>query len=186
MAEERSDWPNEEEECSIQAREMTRRFYKVQKNIRSKVTSELRKAKKLFFQIINPHNLKEFWRAVKYLTKNQYNIPYLIDQDGSESHSSQEQANSLYSYFTKCFNTRTVPLDEVHHNLPLSNDSFADLYCDELQIYELLYGLEVSKSSGPNGISARMLKYMYTFASIAPSVCKIFNLFIRMGRFPET
>ena len=32
MAEERTDWTNEEEECSIQAREATRRFYKVQKN----------------------------------------------------------------------------------------------------------------------------------------------------------
>ena len=89
----------------------------------------------------------------------------------------------LNLYFTKCFNTRTAPLDEVHHNFPLTDDSFVDLYCDELQIYDLLYGLDVSKSSGPDGISARMLKY--TAASIAPSICKIFNLSIRMGRLPE-
>ena len=89
----------------------------------------------------------------------------------------------LNLYFTKCFNTRTAPLDEVHHNFPLTDDSFADLYCDELQIYDLLYGLDISKSSGPDGISARMLKY--TAASIAPSICKIFNLSISMGRLPE-
>ena len=98
------------------------------KRIRNKVTSELRKAKKHFFRSINLHNPKEFWRAVKYLTKNQHTIPYLIDHDGSEAHSSQEKASLLNSYFAKCFNTRTASLDKVHHNFPLSDDSFTDLY----------------------------------------------------------
>ena len=50
--------------------------------MKNKVTDELRKAKKSYFQKINPTNPKEFWRAINYLTKQQSSIPTLIDEDG--------------------------------------------------------------------------------------------------------
>ena len=131
---------------------------------------------------INPHNLKEFWRPVKYLTKNEHTIPYFIDQDGSsEGHSSQEKAtcNLLNSYFTKCFNTRTAP-----HNFPLSARQLcrpALWWASNIRPNVRLRLFEIQQSW-------RYISYMlkYTAASIVPSVCKIFNLSIRMGRLPET
>ena len=88
----------------------------------------------------------------------------------------------LNLYFTKCFNRVTAPLEQVHRDSPPTDDFLQicivmNFRCD------LLYGLDVSKSSGPDGISARMLKY--TAASIAPSICKLFNLSMRVGRLPE-
>ena len=47
----------------------------------------------------------------------------------------------------------------------------------------MLHGLEISKACGPDKISAQMLKY--TASSIAPSVTKLFNLSICLGRIPD-
>ena len=50
------------------------------------------------------------------------------------------------------------------------------IYCvlhDE-EVYGMLSSLDVSKASGPDGVSARMLTMTAEF--IAPSVCKLFNI----------
>ena len=151
MANEGIDKAYEEEELAIQAYQAARRFSNY-KTVRNKVTSELHKPKKHFFQSINSDNPKEFRRAVKHLTKNQHAIPYLIDQEVNEANSCREKANVLNLYFTKCFNTGTAPLNEVHHDIPPTDYCFTDLYCDELQICDLLYGLDISKSSGPDDV----------------------------------
>ena len=49
-------------------------------------------------------------------------------------------------------------------------------------VYDLLVSLNISKSNGPDDISARMLKA--TAASIAPSVASLFNLSLKLGRVP--
>ena len=46
----------------------------------------------------------------------------------------------------------------------------------------LLLNLDDSKASGPDGISATMLKH--TATSIAPSVTALFNLSIQTGQVP--
>ena len=84
MADGKSDKPIEEEEFTIQEFQTSRRFSEYN-SIRNKVTSELHKAKQQFFQSINPHNAKDFWRTVKCHTKNQHTILYLTEQDGNES-----------------------------------------------------------------------------------------------------
>ena len=47
----------------------------------------------------------------------------------------------------------------------------------------MLQCLDVSKANGPDGISARMLEC--TAVSIAPSITRMFNLCIKMGKLPE-
>ena len=56
-----------------------------------------------------------------------------------------------------------------------------DLLCTPSEILAFIQALNVDKASGPDGISARMLKA----ASITPSVTKLFNISIRLGRFPQ-
>ena len=51
-----------------------------------------------------------------------------------------------------------------------------------LMKFSLLKSLDVSKANGPDGISARMLKF--TAHAIAPSLTRLFNISIRLGRFP--
>ena len=63
------------------------------------------------------------------------------------------------------------------------DDHPSELYCHEDQVCELLCGLDTSKSSGPDGISAKMLKFMAI--SIAPSIAQLFNMSIRTGKVPN-
>ena len=57
-----------------------------------------------------------------------------------------------------------------------------ELLCIEDEILEMLLALETTKSSGPDGISATMLKQ--TAVSIAPGITKLMNLSIHLGKFP--
>ena len=57
------------------------------------------------------------------------------------------------------------------------------MYCTIPEVEHLLHGLEISKACGPDKISAQMLKY--TVSSIAPSVTKLFNVSICLGRIPD-
>ena len=48
-----------------------------------------------------------------------------------------------------------------------------ELLCTEGEVYEMLNSLDTKKASGPDGISAQMLKY--TAEAITPSLTKLFN-----------
>ena len=63
-----------------------------------------------------------------------------------------------------------------------TRDDSIDLLCTE-DVYGLLSSLDTSKASGPDGISARMLKMTAEF--IAPSVCKLFNISLLTGTVPQ-
>ena len=58
------------------------------------------------------------------------------------------------------------------------------LLCTEDQVYNLILSLDVSKATGADNISARMLKG--TVSSITPSLTKMFNLSIKTGSFPQS
>ena len=79
------------------------------KSMRNKGTRELRKAKQNFFLKINSRKPKEFWRAVKYLNKQQTTIPSLIDEDGNQAHTSSQKADMLNLFFSRCFNSLSAP-----------------------------------------------------------------------------
>ena len=136
-----------------------------------------------YFQRLNPKKSKEFWRAMKYLKKQQSTIPTLVDENNAEATSNQEKADMLNSFFTKCFN----PSGSLEVNdgscTESSDESIEDLFCEVEQVEELLLKLDTSKSSGPDGISGKMLKC--TAACIAPSVTRLFNLSIRLGKLPD-
>ena len=96
----------------------------MQKKRRNKVTSELWKQKSTLSRTLaNPHNPKKFWKAVKYLTKNQHTFQYLIDQENCyEANGSVGKADMLN--FTLCnILTQGFPMDKVLHNISLPNDS---------------------------------------------------------------
>ena len=57
------------------------------------------------------------------------------------------------------------------------------IMCTEDEVRKLLSTIDPSKASGPNCISARMLKS--TAMSIAPPVTKFFNLSLTLGKLPR-
>ena len=85
-----------------------------------------------------PKNPKEFWRAVKYLRKQQSTIPTLTDDSGTTTHTSLEE-NATRGV--------TSPLE------------FPDDFYYIAEVCDVLSHLDISKLNGPNGISANTLKY---------------------------
>ena len=153
--------------------------------MRNRVATELRSAKRSYFQKLNPKKSKEFWRVMKYLKKQKSTIPTLVDDNNTEATSNSEKANMLNSFFSKCFNSA----GSLGENAGCSTETpgeisgTEDLYCEVEYVEELLLKLNTSKSNGPDGISGKMLKC--TAAQIAPSVTGLFNLSIRLGKLPD-
>ena len=156
---------------------LTRKY----KHMRNKVTSMIRKAKADHIRSIEA-DPKKFWKAVKHLGKQKTSIP-MLSCNGTTACSSSEKANMLNDHFSQCFN-RSMPAltsDDVDQiDAPSCPDEFL---CSVDNVASMLLNLEIDKSNGPDGISARMLKH--TASSIAPSVANLFNQSIRTGCFPD-
>ena len=158
--------------------------YKIARN---KLVNDMRKAKSTYFKKLNPKNPKEFWRAVKFLNKKQSSIPTL-SKDSCEATTGPEKANLLNTYFSECFNHSVQPLSNEDVDIPLQlisdpNNFPHELECNEENVCELLGSLDINKSNGPDGISARMLKH--TAASISPSITQLFNQSLHSCRVPS-
>jgi len=76
----------------------------------------------------------------------------------------------------------TIPVDIQSIEVD-PNSCPEQLLCTEEEVLFLLTSLDVTKASGPVGISAHMLKA--TAAANAPVVTKLFNLSISTGSFPK-
>ena len=57
------------------------------------------------------------------------------------------------------------------------------MFCSVSEVTDLLLSVQVSRASGPDRISANMLKN--TASSIAPSITNLFNLSICLGKIPH-
>ena len=93
----------------------------------------------------------------------------------------------LACYFSTCFNTSLPPLSgsyETAEHLELLEGTPESLLCTEEYVMGLLQNIDVSKASGQDQISGRMLKA--TAASIAAPITKLFNKSISTGCFPTT
>jgi len=96
----------------------------------------LRNGKKLFFQSLNCHNNKQFWKAKKYLRKQISSIPTLSHNNVTSS-TDQDKANMLNSFFSTCFN-RSQPALEAIDSLEYSlvDECPDDILCTETEISE--------------------------------------------------
>ena len=106
--------------------------------------------------------------------------------NNQEITSDSEKMEVLCNHFTRSFNNSLPPLspDDVQ-SIEIDPSACPEhLLCTEEEVFSLLTLLDVTKASGPDGISAHMLKA--TAATIAPVVTKLFNLSISTGSFPWT
>ena len=140
----------------------------------------IREAKKKFFENLESADQKVFWKTVKLLNRAESSIPTLTTPDGVQASSSSDKASTLNHYFYTCFNKalteQSVP--------PLTSPTYPEnILISEAYVANALLTLEVSKSTGIDSISAKMLKH--TACSIAPSLTKLFNLSVSAGCLPE-
>ena len=118
---------------------------------RNRVIAMLRLNKTNYFRKLKSCNSKDFWRS----KLKDYSIPTSLS-NGSEVSNNREKASLLNNFFHSCFNTKS-PLTVTPWNLPPS-DCPPELFCNEADVYDLIIGLDPDKSTGPDGISARILK----------------------------
>ena len=152
----------------------------------NRITNMIRDAKSKFFKGLNPSNPKTFWKLTKYLTKQSTSIPVLKDDYGNTIQDDTEKAELLNNFFSKCLNRSVSPLDEtdcLNLGQPNSDECPEQLLCSEEEVLQMLLTLDTTKSNGPDGLSALMLKA--TATSIAPGITRLFNKSIQSGTVPE-
>ena len=150
---------------------------------RNRVTAMLRLSKTKYFRKLRSCNSKDFWKSIKLLNKKDCSMIPTLLSNGSEVSNSREKASLLNKFFYSCFNTKSPPLAVTPSNLPPS-DCPPELLCNEAEVYDLIIGLDSNKSTGPDGICARMLKG--TVNVIVPSLTTLFNLSLATGSFPDS
>ena len=119
------------------------RNYTKYRKLRNQVTAKMRKAKLQFFQSLDPTKPKQFWKAIKALSKGASVIPPLTHK-GVTADSPLSKANMLNNYFATCFNKSCNPLNVDQQ--PLITTPFPEeLLCNEEEVEELLSSVDVSK-----------------------------------------
>ena len=101
-----------------------------------------------------------------------YTIPVLT-HNGASARNDIDKAKMLNEFFKQCFNTTMPRLDQPATQTQFNGECPTELLCTEAEVLKMLQSLDTTKSNGPDGISARMLKS--TAHSITPSVTKLFN-----------
>ena len=120
------------------------------------------------FQNLNPHNNKQFWKAMKYLCKQISSIPNL-SHNNVVSSMDQEKANMLNDHFSKCFNRSQPSLQTTDClNYPLADDCPDEILCTEPEVTELLIHL----TTGPYLFYLSWTNYWRNmFTALLPSMC---------------
>ena len=125
---------------------------------------------------------KTFWKPIKVLSKSQCTIPFLRN-NGITATTDRDKSNMLNNYFASCWNKSMPPLIEQtsYTLLNANNESF---FCSTEEEQALLSNLDMTKATGSDGISARMLKAVAS--TIAPSLASLYNLTFSKGHFPQS
>ena len=121
----------------------------------------LRSSKQLFFDRLSTSDQKTFWKTVRFLNNKQSSIQSL-QRDGNTIVSASGKAELLNNFFFGCFNHNVPPL--MHSDIDIDCEYVdlaacpEDIICTKDFVLEQLTNLDVTKATGCDGISARMLK----------------------------
>ena len=125
---------------------------------------------------------QSWWQTIKSLLSLNKNtsIPALLLDNGEAVHENHTKSNVFNEYFSsQCqLDDHDLPIPPFNH---LSDNRLHNLDLSEKNIIDHLKILNLSKASGPDGISPRMLKH--TALSISQVLAKLFNLYLRTSYF---
>ena len=122
-------------------------IYQKYRAARNKVTALIRLNKKKFFHSLRMSDAKNFWKAIKLLTKQDSSVPTLL-YNGLTFEAYSDKENILNTYFHDCFNKNVSAL--TPQSPTLDPALFPQDYLrTEYEIYDLI---DDFKSTGPDGM----------------------------------
>ena len=129
---------------------------------------------------------KKFWKAVKHIKNSSNHAIPALRVKSTVASSNVEKATLLNLTLATNFNHSVHPLSPSNIHIIQANPSSPisdEVLCVENDIFCLLNTIDVTKASGPDGISGYMLKG--TAEAITPTVTHLFNLSLKSGKVPE-
>ena len=149
---------------------------------RNKTFSYQHHLKSTFFHKLSSSSSKDFWSLFKKLNKKSSSIPTL-SFNGSSATTPLTKANMINQFFVNCFNVSVPPLSTASGDSGSSEECPSHFLCSNVKVAKLLLQIPFNTSTGPDGISARMLRE--TAYSISSPLTSIFNLSIKSGIFHD-
>ena len=126
-------------------------------------------------------NPKRFWSFFRSKTQTR-SLPQVVKNQSTSASDAREKAQLFNSYFYSVF---THPADNpVLPDIPtFEHESLGNIQIEELDLLDILNDLDISKATGPDGISPRLLKECAV--EIVSPLCHIFNLSLTSGKLPK-
>jgi len=140
--------------CTVELGKLVDTQYGIKKQ-RNKTITLLRAAKSTYFSGLRGANSKKFWSTVRSLNKSAPSIPTL-EHGSVTAATDKEKAELLNSFFSQCFNQSVQPLQP--NGTSSASHSDESILCTPEIVNDLLLEIDISKATGPDGISGRMLK----------------------------
>ncbi|CAB4017509.1 Hypothetical predicted protein, partial [Paramuricea clavata] len=127
-------------------------------------------------------NPKLFWTYHKAILHSRSKQTSDIVFNGITAKSSAEKTELLNSYFSSVFTTSSTDIGDCDGEASETESGLGELTVDVAEVENYLRNLDITKASGPDKIPARLLKECGR--QIAPSICELFNVSLRVGRLP--
>ena len=166
------------------------------KQLRSTVKRTISESRARYFESLEQDiqsNPKRFWSAFKLSDKASCSVPQQVSIPSTIKDtvtgkpvwelvsSPVEIAEVFNNHFTSIFSSDTLELRP--HLPPASGPSFCEISLSPCEVAAALHSLDVTIASGPDEITARLLKE--TAEQIAPSLTLLYNQSLNIGVFPE-
>lgn len=128
---------------------------------------------------------KSYWRLTKlvYGPKIHKGVPDLVHGDSLVS-DTLSKAKLINSYFTDQCTLPPGPVTDLpSDSTKTSQSELSDISTTPTEVYNILRKMNVSKASGPDGISNRILKECAQ--SLCFPLCRLLNLSLHTSKFPS-
>ena len=168
--------------------------FNLYKRFRNRVTNELKKSKKSYFQNYfaeNKYNMKKLWHGIKSIISNNSSlssISKIKDKNGNLTSNPSEIPNVFNDFFVTVSNesTRSIPKANKSPIEYLRNRNPASILLSPVTAIEVnrtILNLDQTKSIGPYSIPIKALKILGP--KISQPLTKIINLSFTEGIFPS-
>ena len=159
------------------------------RQLRNQYIEDLRQAEENYFERLennlnNDHKRKKsWWHTVKFLLrKNEVSdIPALFHDNKTftDNDAKAQLLNDIFIDQTKIDDANfSFPPHERNNIHILENISI-----NSKEVFRILKSLDISKATGPDGISARLLRQVAP--AISESLTKLFNISLAENKFPS-